>query len=98
MEGALSSAARFTPAEPPGDSPVRETETIVLGALLLLLERREDDQGDVTIDTDLYDELQLDSLEVAEFSAVLEAELGSDPYSEGVVPRTVRGVADFYDQ
>ncbi len=37
-------------------------------------------------------------LEVAELSAALEDDLGSDPYSEGLTPRTVGEIADFYDK
>jgi acyl carrier protein len=45
---------------------------------------------------DLYDDLHFDSLEVAELSATLEDDLGRDPYSEGLVPRTVAEVVAFY--
>jgi acyl carrier protein len=38
----------------------------------------------------------LDSLETAELSATLEDELGSDPFSQGDMPRTVGEVLDFY--
>lgn len=40
--------------------------------------------------------LGLDSLETAELSAVLEDELGKDPFSEGLLPATVGELLDFY--
>ena len=48
-------------------------------------------------DTPLFGEgLGLDSLETAELSAVLEDELGSEPFSEGDMPQTLRDVLDHY--
>lgn len=54
---------------------------------------------DVGSDTALFaDGIGLDSLETAELSAVLEDELGQDPFSVGdVMPRTVGEILDFYD-
>jgi acyl carrier protein len=44
------------------------------------------------------DGLGLDSLEAAELSALLEDELGSDPFSAGHdMPETVGDILDFYD-
>ena len=52
----------------------------------------------VDLDTSLYSEgIGLDSLEVAELSAVLEDELGSDPFSNGQMPETVGEIVAFYD-
>ena len=47
----------------------------------------------------LYGEgLELDSLETAELSALLEDELGSDPFSTGaVMPETVGDILAFYE-
>ena len=49
-------------------------------------------------DTALWGEgLGLDSLEAAELSALLEDELGSDPFSaEGDLPESVGDVVSFY--
>jgi acyl carrier protein len=48
-------------------------------------------------DTSLYaDGIGLDSLSAAELSAVLEDELGSDPFTEGDMPQTVGEILDFY--
>ncbi|HWD53457.1 MAG TPA: acyl carrier protein [Acidimicrobiales bacterium] len=52
----------------------------------------------IELDTSLYAEgIGLDSLEVAELSAVLEDELGSDPFSNGQMPETVGEIVAFYD-
>ena len=75
-----------------------DTEKTVVNAIRGLLKRRKTDAGEVDLNADLYEDLALDSLEVAELSAVLEDDLGSDPYSQGVVPRTVGEVVEFYDK
>jgi acyl carrier protein len=74
-----------------------DAEKAVLKAVRGLLKRRKEQEVEVGLDSALYDDLQLDSLEVAELSATLEDDLGRDPYSEGLVPRTVAEVVDFYD-
>jgi acyl carrier protein len=71
-------------------------EQTILNALRSLLERREEGEIEVTLDSAIYDDLLLDSLEIAEFSALLEDDLGSDPYTAGLVPRTVGEVVAFY--
>ena len=73
-----------------------EASEAVVGAIRALLRRRKKDHLPVELDSDLYDDLTLDSLEVAELSAILEDDLGRDPYSEGESPRTVREVVAFY--
>ena len=70
--------------------------TIVIASLRSLLERRNADL-DFDDEADLYEDLEMDSLEVAELSATLEDELGSDPYSADLMPRTVAEVIGFYD-
>lgn len=56
------------------------------------------DKG-IELDTSLYSEgIGLDSLETAELSAVLEDELGSDPFTNGEVPQTIGDIVDFYDK
>ena len=64
----------------------------------MLLRRREDRPSTVTLEADLQQDLDLDSLELAELSVLLEDNLGRDPYSEGIVPRTVGEIVDFYKQ
>lgn len=41
--------------------------------------------------------LGFDSLDTATLSALLEQELGIDPYSQGKFPLTVRELVDFYE-
>lgn len=74
-----------------------DTEKTVVSAVRSLLKRRKE-RVEVSLDADLYDDLGLDSLEVAELSASLEDDLGSDPYSEGEIPRTIAEVIDFYKE
>jgi acyl carrier protein len=51
---------------------------------------------DIEPDSRLDQDLELDSLELAELSSALEEELGSDPYTEGVIPETVGELLAFY--
>jgi acyl carrier protein len=67
-----------------------------MNAIRSLLRRRDADEGPFDLDADLYEDVGLDSLELAELSAILEDELGSDPYSAGLVPRTLGELLDFY--
>jgi acyl carrier protein len=48
-------------------------------------------------DSHLFDDLELDSLEVGELSSELEEIFGRDPFSDGVVPNTVGEVIAYYD-
>jgi acyl carrier protein len=52
----------------------------------------------VDLDAPLYTEegIGLDSLETAELSATLEDEYGHDPYSNDLLPGTVREILDYY--
>jgi acyl carrier protein len=51
----------------------------------------------VDLDASLYSEgIGLDSLDVAELSAVLEDEFGADPFSDGHMPETVGEIVAFY--
>ncbi len=52
---------------------------------------------DVTPETSLFAEgIGLDSLETAELSSMLEDDLGSDPFSEGILAQTIGEILDFY--
>lgn len=52
----------------------------------------------VTAATRLYaDGLGLDSLGAAELSTMLEMAFGRDPYSEGLIPRSVAEIVRYYD-
>ena len=68
-----------------------------MNAVQSLVRRRTGLDEPIPLDADLWNDLGLDSLEVAELSAILEETFGSDPYSAGVVARTVREVLSFYD-
>jgi acyl carrier protein len=53
----------------------------------------------VDLDVSLYSEgIGLDSLDVAELSAVLEDEFGMDPFSNGLMPETIGDIVAFYDE
>ena len=69
----------------------------VINQLLQHLEKTY--EGELTSETPLYgDGLGLDSLEAAELSAMLEDELGSDPFSAGdETPETVGDILRFYE-
>jgi acyl carrier protein len=50
-----------------------------------------------TPETSLFAEgLGLDSLETAELSSMLEDDLGSDPFSTGIMAQSVGEILDFY--
>jgi acyl carrier protein len=50
------------------------------------------------VETSLFaDGLGLDSLETAELSALLEDDLGTDPFSVGELPQTIAEILDFYE-
>jgi acyl carrier protein len=68
-----------------------------VNAVQAIVRRRTGRDEAVPLDADLWNDLGLDSLEVAELSAILEENLGSDPYSAGIVARTVREVLSFYE-
>ena len=57
------------------------------------------DAPELSADTSLYaGGADLDSLETAELSAVLEDELGSDPFSANEMPETLGDVVAFYER
>jgi acyl carrier protein len=74
-------------------------QTQVQATIRGFLARAKKRDKSIELDTSLYSEgLGLDSLETAELSAVLEDELGSDPFTNGQVPETVGDVVAFYQQ
>lgn len=53
----------------------------------------------VALDTPLFaDGVGLDSLQTAELSAVLEDELGRDPFSAGEMPQSIDEIVAFYGE
>ncbi|MFC7504758.1 hypothetical protein ACOACQ_22420 [Nocardioides sp. CPCC 206347] len=77
---------------------MNEVETRIVAIITDLLERS--DHGDLAVTPDVRlhgdDGLGLDSLETAELSAILEDELGTDPFGAGLLPETVGEVMAFY--
>ena len=54
-------------------------------------------EAEFTLDSELYDDgIGLDSMCVAELSVMLEKKFGSDPYTSGVLPQTLRDLVNFY--
>ncbi len=74
-----------------------EPATVVVATIQRLLERRNEGNVELHAGSRLYEDLRLDSLEIAELSAILEEDMGCDPYNEGLAPRTVAEVIAFYD-
>ena len=72
-------------------------QQFIVDAIKILLSRRDGAVPEVTPAARLQDDLDLDSLELAELSVMLEDNLGRDPYTEGIVPSTVGEIAAFYD-
>jgi acyl carrier protein len=79
--------------EPP---TAQDPEAFIVASIEMLLARREDPGSPVTLDAELQNDLDLDSLELAELSVLLEDNLGRDPYTEGIVPSTVGDIVGFY--
>lgn len=73
-----------------------DTEALVYDTVGSLVRRRHGADREITAESDLFDDLELDSLDVAELSAILEEQVGTDPYTAGETPRTIREVLDFY--
>jgi acyl carrier protein len=74
--------------------------SIVLDAIRAIVSRRSDADLHVEIESesDLFDDLELDSLEVLELSGILEETYGSDPFTQDQAPRTVADVIRFYER
>ena len=87
QEAALPDAETTVPAE-----------TIIRGTIKSLLDQRGAVGIEVRAESTLTAELGLDSLELAELSAVLEDDLGHDPFSEGIVPETVGQLIEYYNR
>ena len=73
-----------------------DARVAVREAIGALLTRRGAGDLEISPRSRLGADLGLDSLELAELSAVLEDELGRDPFSEGILPDTVGELDDFY--
>ena len=73
------------------------TRATVLDTIHRLLRQRGVTEIVVGDDSRLNADLGMDSLELAELSAVLEDELGHEPFSAGIVPETVAELLAYYD-
>ena len=73
-----------------------DAEQFIVENIRMLIERRGTVPPEITPASVISGDLDLDSLELAELSAALEDEFGSDPYSEGTVPNTVGELTAFY--
>jgi acyl carrier protein len=82
---------------PDADTAVR-AETIIHETIQKLLKLRGAAAIEVGPESKLTADLGLDSLELAELSAVLEDEVGYDPFSEGIVPETVSELVAYYNR
>lgn len=78
------------------DNAPADAQQFIADSIRMLLGRRLDVVPDVTPDARLQEDLELDSLELAELSVLLEDTFGRDPYTEGIVPRTVGEIVAFY--
>jgi acyl carrier protein len=77
---------------------MRDAENKVERTIRSFLTRAKKKDRGIDLDTSLYAEgIGLDSLETAELSAVLEDELGSDPFTDGEMPETVGDIVAFYE-
>ncbi|MGH2795987.1 MAG: acyl carrier protein [Actinomycetota bacterium] len=72
-----------------------DPQQVVTESIRWLMERKDLD-GEITPESSIYEDLGLDSLDVAELSAMLEDNLGKDPYNEGLNPRTVGALIEWY--
>jgi acyl carrier protein len=71
-----------------------DAEQTIYGTIRMLLKRKNVDVN-LTADS-VIEELGLESLDVAELSAILEDDLGRDPYSAGILPQTVGEIIEWY--
>jgi acyl carrier protein len=82
----------------PDAETTASAETIIRDTIQRLLEQRGALGTEIRPESKLTADLGLDSLELAELSAVLEDEVGYDPFSEGIVPETVGELVDYYNR
>jgi acyl carrier protein len=64
----------------------------------MLLDQRDARGIEIRPESRLTRDLGLDSLELAELSAVLDEEIGDDPFSQGVIPETVAELIGYYER
>jgi acyl carrier protein len=72
-------------------------ETIIRDTIRMLLDQRDAKGIEILPESRLTRDLGLDSLELAELSAVLDEEIGDDPFSQGIIPATVAELIEYYN-
>lgn len=72
-----------------------DPQQTIMDAIRMLLQRKDLDPP-VELGS-VISELGLESLDLAELSAILEDDLGKDPYSAGILPQTVGELVDWYN-
>ena len=71
----------------------------IIAAIVRILKHQGLEEVEVSADSKLYDGgIGLDSMSVAELSAVLEKTYGKDPYTSGEDPQSVGDIVDFYER
>lgn len=85
------------PAQPSVIRSAPDAEMTIISLIQSFLRRRSEEHIVVGPESNLYEDLMFDSLEIAELSTSLEDHLGSDPYSIGIAPLTVGELAAFYE-
>ena len=74
-------------------------ENEIIQIIKNILENQALPETEVELNSELYDNgIGLDSLCVAELSAMLEKTYGQDPYTSGAMPQTVYDVVAFYGE
>ena len=96
-DAALATAGRPSNVVWKGPS-VAVDQSTVQAVITQFLQRANKAHDGIAADTRLYGEgLELDSLEAAELSAMLEDEFGTDPFSAGgELPESIGDILSFY--
>ena len=75
---------------------IKTPESVVFETLRALMQARGANGTVIRPDSRLNQDLGLDSLDLAELSAVLEDEFGRDPFSDGLLPATPAELISYY--
>jgi acyl carrier protein len=72
-------------------------ESIIVTTIEELVQRRGADAIVVRPESSLLADLAMESLELAELAAVLNDEVGNEPFSDGIFPETIAELVAFYN-
>ncbi len=75
---------------------IKTAESVIFETLLALMQARGANGTVVGPESRLNQDLGMDSLDLAELSAVLEDEFGRDPFSDGLLPATPAELISYY--